>query len=61
MLTIEEINFQPSIDERARMTVLAVAHSPKDAAQILFARHPHGSGSGELRDYLEGLPGLPSG
>lgn|SRR5262249_29913502 len=34
-------------------------HSPKDAAQILFARHPHGSGSGELRDYLEGLPGLP--
>ena len=35
-------------------------HSPKDAAQILFARHPHGSGSGELRDYLEGLPGPTS-
>ena len=34
-------------------------HSKKDAAQILFARHPHGSGSGELRDYLDGLPGLP--
>ena len=28
-------------------------HSPKDAAQILFASHPYGTGSGELRDYLE--------
>ena len=35
-------------------------HSKEDAAQILFARHPHGSGSGELRDYLDGLPGLPA-
>src|SRR5262245_35622490 len=26
-LTTEEINFQPSIDERARMTAIAVAHS----------------------------------
>jgi hypothetical protein len=36
-------------------------HSPKDAARILFASHRYGSGSGELRDYLDGLPGLPSG
>jgi hypothetical protein len=27
-------------------------HSPEDAAKILFAAHPHGYGSGCLRDYL---------
>jgi hypothetical protein len=31
-------------------------HSPKDAAKILFARHRHGNGSGELGDYIDDLP-----
>jgi hypothetical protein len=31
-------------------------HSAEDAAQILFASHPYGNGSGELRDYLRDLP-----
>lgn len=30
--------------------------SPEDAAAILFARQPHGHGSGFLTDYLDGLP-----
>jgi hypothetical protein len=31
-------------------------HSPKEAAEILFAPHPHGSGSRVLEDYLRRLP-----
>lgn len=27
-------------------------HSPQDAASILLADHPHGTGSGRLQDYL---------
>jgi hypothetical protein len=30
-------------------------HHPKDAAAILFAEHPYGYGSGQLRDYLDKL------
>ena len=29
--------------------------SPKDAAAILFSPQPHGTGSGYLSDYLDGL------
>src|SRR5262249_39908993 len=31
-------------------------HSKEDAAQILFAPHPYGNGSGLLQDYLRDLP-----
>jgi hypothetical protein len=31
-------------------------HSAEDAAGILFAPHPYGTGSGALRDYFEDLP-----
>jgi hypothetical protein len=34
-------------------------HSPEEAAEILFARHRYGHGSGDLSDYLRNiLPGL---
>jgi hypothetical protein len=31
---------------------IKIDHRPDTAARILFARHPHGHGSGCLRDYL---------
>jgi hypothetical protein len=31
---------------------ITIDHSPQDAARILFAGHPHGTGSGLLEDYL---------
>lgn len=36
-------------------------HHPKDAAKMLFSKHPHGNGSQYLGDYLDKLPrrGLP--
>jgi hypothetical protein len=34
---------------------IANNHSAEDAAQILFAPHPYGNGSGLLRDYLKDL------
>jgi len=33
-------------------------HSAEDAAQILFAPHPYGNGSGLLWDYLHDLPSV---
>jgi hypothetical protein len=33
-------------------------HSKEDAANVLFARHRNGHGSGWLVDYLHGLPAL---
>ena len=31
-------------------------HSPQRAAEILFAHHRHGTGSGDLSDYIDDLP-----
>ena len=33
-------------------------HSDDDAARILFRCHRHGTGSGRLHEYLDGLPGI---
>ena len=32
--------------------------SKEDAAKVLFREHRHGTGSGWLPDYLDGLPGI---
>jgi hypothetical protein len=32
--------------------------SKEDAAKVLFRDHSHGTGSGWLPDYLDGLPGI---
>jgi hypothetical protein len=34
---------------------ISIDHSPEEAHRILFGHHPHGRGSGDLGDYLEGL------
>jgi hypothetical protein len=34
------------------------SHAPDRASAILFREHRHGTGSGWLPDYLDGLPGL---